>query len=222
MKTARYGCAILGLGLVENSPATIKGGTPVYMSPEQAAGNSDILDGRSDMFSLGVVLYELLTGKNPFRSVDVPTTLRRIQDVDAPPCRLVDDRIPKQLEDICVKALQRPPGERYRTALDFAIAMEETLTYTPQPIDVSHVDLTQELYELTERLAEYNHDAWAQQRISEGWTLGDQRNDELKLHPDLVPYELLSEGEKEYDRITVITTLKAITALGYEIRRSSP
>ncbi len=71
-----------------------------------------------------------------------------------------------------------------------------------------------------ERLAEHNHDVWARQRLSDGWTLGPKRDDSKKEHPCLVPYAELSEGEKQYDRNAAIETLKAIVVLGYRIEAS--
>ena len=93
------------------------------------------------------------------------------------------------------------------------------MTYQPHPIDTSGVELGSELNDLVEHLAENNHDHWAQQRIVEGWSHGPNRDDDQKAHPDLVPYDELSEAEKQYDRTSVIETLKAIKALGYEIKR---
>jgi hypothetical protein len=91
--------------------------------------------------------------------------------------------------------------------------------YTPRPIDTSSVALDRSLDALIERLAANNHDNWARQRLADGWRYGERRDDSNKLHPDLVPYDDLSESEREYDRISVISTLKAITALGYSIRK---
>jgi RyR domain len=90
--------------------------------------------------------------------------------------------------------------------------------YNPQTIDTSRVHLSADLEELIEKLARNNHDHWARKRIDEGWRYGPARSDERKEHPDLVPYEELSEGEKEYDRKTVVEALKAIVALGWEMR----
>ena len=92
-------------------------------------------------------------------------------------------------------------------------------TYDPRPIDTYGVEPSPDLKDLVERLAENTHDHWAQKRIEEGWGYGPKRNDEQKLHPDLVPYDELSESEKDYDRKTVIEAIKAIIALGYEIKR---
>jgi hypothetical protein len=92
-------------------------------------------------------------------------------------------------------------------------------TYVPRPIDTSGVSLDSGLNQLIETLAANTHDHWSKQRIAEGWRFGHTRDDAEKTHPDLVPYEDLTESEKEYDRLTVRETLKAILALGYAIRR---
>ncbi len=93
--------------------------------------------------------------------------------------------------------------------------------YDPKPIDTSGIELPPAVMELVEKLAASNHDNWAQGRIKEGWRYGPARNDELKQHPGLVPYDELSESEKEYDRVSSIETLKAIYALGYRITRAA-
>lgn len=95
------------------------------------------------------------------------------------------------------------------------------MTYTPRPIDTSHVVLTDDIVRLTELLARHAHDVWAERRLAEGWQYGQARDDTAKRHPDLVPYEALSESEKEYDRSTALQTLKAILALGYQLQKAS-
>ncbi|MBR2351446.1 MAG: Ryanodine receptor Ryr [Alistipes sp.] len=89
--------------------------------------------------------------------------------------------------------------------------------YIPQPIDVEGVELPTELYELAERIAENVHEVWAAGRVFEGWSYGPERNDHLKQHPGIVPYDELSEQEKEYDRATAFNTLKLIVSLGFKI-----
>lgn len=93
------------------------------------------------------------------------------------------------------------------------------MTYQPKPIDISDIQLSDELNKLKEQLAKNTHEVWAEARMREGWTYGDRRNDELKQHPCLVPYEQLPESEKEYDRIMAINTLKLIIKLGYDIKK---
>ena len=90
--------------------------------------------------------------------------------------------------------------------------------YTPQPLDTSDVRLPTELEELVENMAKNVHEVWAQGRIEQGWTYGEERNDALKKHPCLVPYEDLPESEKEYDRNTAVSTLKLILKLGFTIQ----
>jgi ryanodine receptor 2 len=92
-----------------------------------------------------------------------------------------------------------------------------TKNYIPQPIDTSDVKLPKELETLVEQMAKNVHEVWAQTRIAQGWTYGAERNDALKHHPCLVPYEELPESEKEYDRKTSVETLKLILRLGFEI-----
>jgi len=89
--------------------------------------------------------------------------------------------------------------------------------YRPAPIETSDVALPPELDALTERLAEHVHDLWALGRMAENWTWGEHRSDEARTHPCLVPYALLSDGEKEYDRTTARKTLLAVIALGYRV-----
>jgi RyR domain len=93
-------------------------------------------------------------------------------------------------------------------------------SYVPKTVDTSNMSLSIDLRELVEKLAQNNHDHWAQKRMDEGWTYGVRRDDNNKQHPDLVPYSQLSESEKEYDRKTVVEVLKAIIALGYEVSKA--
>jgi hypothetical protein len=93
------------------------------------------------------------------------------------------------------------------------------MSYTPQPLDTSSVQLSHDILELTEKLASNTHEVWAKERLAQGWVFGPMRDDSLKQHPLLVPYEQLPESEKTYDRNTAMETLKAITALGYRIAK---
>ncbi|MBW7991290.1 MAG: Ryanodine receptor Ryr [Planctomycetes bacterium] len=90
-------------------------------------------------------------------------------------------------------------------------------TYKPEPINTLQVVLPGNLADLTEKLAKNAHDNWAAMRMKDGWTWGPERDDKLKKHPDLVPYEELSQSEKQYDRTAAMETLKAMLAIGYRI-----
>jgi tRNA A-37 threonylcarbamoyl transferase component Bud32 len=107
----------LALGNAGEVTMTLDGqvlGTPGYMSPEQVR-NPHGVDGRSDLYSLGVVLYELLTGEIPFRGMTRMVLEQVLIEEPRPPRRL-NDRIPRDLETICLQCLEKDPGHRYRTA----------------------------------------------------------------------------------------------------------
>ncbi len=194
-------------------------GSAAYMSPEQASMRSGLVDGRSDIFSLGIIFYELLTGEFPFRGISVSQTLERIRTVPPIPPRQKNDRIPTSFERICLRCLAKPVAERYSTARDLADELMDALTYQPRPIDVSSVALPEGFDDLIEKLAENTHEVWARRRIAEGWQYGPKRDDRLKTHPCLVPYSGLPESEKLYDRDLLLNAIQSLPALGYQISR---
>lgn len=91
--------------------------------------------------------------------------------------------------------------------------------YIPQPEQTDDIILSTELNDLVEAMAKNVHEVWAESRILQGWTYGPERNDVLKHHPCLIPYEELPETEKAYDRDTAVGTLKLICKLGFKITK---
>ncbi len=91
------------------------------------------------------------------------------------------------------------------------------MEYSPKPLPTAQVELSPELMALRERLAENAHEVWAYRRMRQGWVYGKKRDDDRKTHPCLVPYQQLSEEEKEYDRNTALETLRLIISMGYKI-----
>lgn len=92
--------------------------------------------------------------------------------------------------------------------------------YHTTPLTTSHLSIPDSLIPLIEQMAKNIHEVWAKKRVEEGWKYGIERNDYLKTHPGLIPYDDLSESEKEYDRATAIETIKLILKLGYKISKS--
>jgi serine/threonine-protein kinase len=124
----------VALATEEPHQETVQGqvlGTPAYMAPEQADGRPDLLDARTDVYGLGALLYEILTGQPPFGGEDLPEVLRRVrEEAPAPPRQLVAET-PRPLEAVCLKALAKKREDRYPAAKEVADEVQRFLADEP-------------------------------------------------------------------------------------------
>jgi serine/threonine protein kinase/WD40 repeat protein len=132
--------------------ATIQGallGTPMYMSPEQSAGHGKHVGPATDIYGLGAILYEMLTGRPPFQASNIQEVLKKIGESEPVSPRLIRRSIPRDLETICLKAMEKRPSDRYRSAADMAEDLQRFLS--DRPIQARPVSQLESLWRLCKR-----------------------------------------------------------------------
>ena len=102
---------------------------------------------------------------------------------------------------------------------NYIVILSNQSNYEPHPLDFDDVEIEPELLELREAIAENAHEVWAKTRKDQGWAYRSERDDAKKLHPDMIPDNLLPESEKEYDRQMAINTIKLVKKLGWELKK---
>lgn len=163
-------------------------------------------------------LIERVTGRN---KKDVIRYYHALISHTVWACRMLTRRRASQYLMQLVDELSREYdiNSPWGTHFDDESAHQHSGDYHPVPADTSNVELSEDMMQLAERMAENVHDVWAATRLAQGWTYGPERNDSAKKHPCLVPYDQLPEKEKVYDRNTSIETLRFIISNGFEIRK---
>lgn len=164
----------------------------------------DATELNSDAFSREVTDY--VKGKKPNHVVIVDSVLGEGVVIR-------DSATPQQLDTIQMDVFL----DAWDDSSKCLICISDLDEYIPHPLDLSDVELSAEFDELREAIAENAHEVWAAARQAEGWKYGATRNDELKQHPDMLPYNRLPESEKEYDRLMAMNTIKLLKKLGWEI-----
>ena len=109
--------------------------------------------------------------------------------------------------------------DAWNDSMNYLIIISDRDEYIPHPINLDDVIVEDELIELREAIAENAHEVWAEARKNEGWAYGSVRDDEKKLHPDMLPYNLLPDSEKEYDRLMAMNTIKLLKKLGWKLNK---
>lgn len=191
----RYGCSINEIiRAVKKEEIVIAAidNTELSQSPEEAKRN------------------DLLNGKTPNHAVVIQSV-----DTNKEEINILEPSISTSPKTYSIDVFQ----DAWDDSSNYIVILSNQSNYEPHPLDLDDVIIEPELMELREAIAENAHEVWAKTRKDQGWAYGSERDDAKKLHPDMIPYNLLPESEKEYDRQMAINTIKLVKKLGWELKK---
>lgn len=191
----RYYCSLddISKALKEGKVAiTVIDNTELNLSPRQAK------------------LQDIVSGENPNHAIVIKSLNQKDGTID-----IFNPGISDSIKTYPLDIFE----EAWNDSANYLVTISNHTNYEPHPLDLSDVELEDELIELREAIAENAHEVWALSRKREGWTYGPKRDDTKKLHPDMLPYNMLPESEKEYDRQMAINTIKLVKQLGWDLTK---
>lgn len=146
---------------------------------------------------------------------ETPNHVVIVESLDESYVKIIDSATPQQHDIYLISQFK----DAWEDSSNYLIIISDGEEYDPHPIDLSNVEISDDLIELREAIAENAHEVWAYNRKQEGWTYGPERDDQKKLHPDMIAYNQLPESEKLYDREMAMNTIKLLKKLGWELRK---
>ncbi len=208
-------------------------GTPLYAIGQLLASESLMVTRTYDA-TLADIMEALARGGDVIAVVDSDKLNPALPDEeDLPNHAVVVTAVDAEARSLTIYNPQESASPLQQVSLaDFMCAWHESRNYMvctiksvdeykPRPVNLDDVSLTGDLLDLREAIAENAHDVWAAARINEGWTYGPVRDDAKRQHPDLVPYSVLPDSEKEYDRLMAMNTIRLVKKLGFRIVKNS-
>lgn len=203
VKVSDFGLAMLSDPDLVDTQSIVLMGSPKYMAPERL--NEEALTHRSDIYSLGVVMYELLTGRPPYYAESIAALTRQILEGKAPPPTEYRYNLPQTVSDVVMKAMAKDPEKRYQTMMEFAEALSKCFKDLQVPVDSGAVELRTERIKHLSFFKEFTDtDLWELLRWSD-WL--EAKDGEV----------IIKEGDMDNDVYLLVDGSVAVVKAGKEI-----